>query len=214
MTRFTLSRRRFLARVGVLPLFFLPFLGGCSRKRGDVTHFDAAQAAAAAMAAYDSNHDGYLDAKELERCPGLKSVLDQFDKDKDRRLSQAEIEEGLAAMQEHLIDLTDVTCKVTLDKRPLVGASVVLEPESFLQASLKPATATTNEKGRGLGFQVEGQSRPGCQVGLYRVRITKQEGGRELIPARYNANTQLGLGVGPGLAPRGTGVYNFHLTSS
>ncbi len=186
-------------------------VAGCSRSVGEITHIDAKEAAAKAMAEYDSNRDGYLDARELERCPGLKSVMPQFDKDRDGRLSQAEIEEGLTAIQQNQSGLTEVMCKVTLNKQPLVGASVILEPEPFLQADIKPAQGTTNEQGR-VALQIEGETQPGCNVGLYRVRVSKHDAG-EHIPARYNTQSQLGLGVGSGLAPRGTGIYNFHLTS-
>jgi hypothetical protein len=193
-------------------LLFLTFLSavGCSRSAGEVTHIDAQEAAARAMADCDSNHDGHLDAKELERCPGLKSILPQLDKDRDGRLSQAEIEAGLAAIQENQFGLTDVICKFTFNKEPLAGATVVLEPEPFLQPYIKPAQGTTNDQGRVVP-QIDGESRPGCNVGLYRVRVTRSDG--EPIPARYNTQSQLGLGVGSGLAPRGTGIYNFHLTS-
>src|SRR5262245_9454796 len=35
-----------------------------------------------ALAEYDANKDGALDAKELEKCPGLKSILKTIDTNK------------------------------------------------------------------------------------------------------------------------------------
>jgi hypothetical protein len=40
-----------------------------------------------AMAEYDSDKNGFLDVQELERCPGLKSFLENYDRNKDDRLS-------------------------------------------------------------------------------------------------------------------------------
>jgi hypothetical protein len=194
----------------VLLVLLVP-VAGCSRSVGETTDIDVKRAAAKAMAEYDVNGDGHLDAKELERCPGLKSALPRFDRDCDGRLSRAEIEEGLAAIQQNQFGLTEVMCRFTLNRQPLAGANVVLEPESFLQPYIKPARGTTDEKGR-VVLQIEGESNSGCNVGLYRVRVSKKEG-RELVPARYNTQTELGLGVGSGLGPRGTDTYSFHLAS-
>ena len=178
-----------------------------------MARIDAKEASARAMAEYDSNRDGYLDVTELERCPGLKSVLAPFDRDKDGRLSQAEIEEGLTSIQDGQVVLAEVTCKVTLDGKPLAGASVVVEPESFLQSYIKPAKGTTNEQGRA-SMQIDGAARPGCHIGLYRVRISKVgDEGRDIVPARYNSQTILGLGAGSRVGPRGSGVYSFSLTA-
>jgi hypothetical protein len=184
---------------------------GCSAK-SESPRIDPKAAAEKAMALYDSNHDGFLDAKELDSCPGLKSVLAVFDKNQDGKLSLAEIEEGLTAMQEGQISLVSVPCKITINGQPLEGANVALEPESFLGTDLKPAQGPSNVKGH-VALQIEGAKHPGCYVGLYRVRISKIEDGRETIPSRYDTVTELGLGAGNGCAPRGAGVYIFSLTS-
>jgi len=53
-----------------------------------------------AMAEYDTNHDGYLDAKELERCPALKHAVEAIDKNGDKRLSTDEIAEQIRMFTE------------------------------------------------------------------------------------------------------------------
>jgi hypothetical protein len=38
---------------------------------------------------------------------------------------------------------------------------------------------------------------PGLQLGFYKVRISKQVGGKESIPAIYNSETTLGQQISP-----------------
>jgi hypothetical protein len=196
-------------RTGLL-VGFLALTTGChGRPRFNAPPIDPAAAAEHAFADYDRNHDGLLDEQELERCPALVSDLDDVDSDHDGRLSRAELQETLTACRDGGIGLMEVTCTVTLDGLPLSGAKVVMEPEPFLGSAVKPAQGKTDENGR-TRFQVEGISMPGCQVGFYRVRITKtDEAGQELIPARYNQDSQLGKAV----IPRGRGSSLFHLSS-
>jgi hypothetical protein len=45
----------------------------------------------------------------------------------------------------------------------------------------------------------------GCHPGIYRVRITKNgSNGQEMLPARYNDQSRLGIEVGPGMKGRTT----------
>ena len=165
-------------------------------------------AGARALADYDRNKDGFLDARELEQCPGLKSRLARLDKDRDGRLSPGEIENLLEGYRDSGIGLMEVVCRVTLGGKPLAGAEVDLAPEPFRGDGVKPARGTTDERGRARP-QVEGAPLRGCHLGAYRVRISKKDArGRETLPARYNVQTQLGIEVGPGME----GGYTFHLT--
>jgi hypothetical protein len=156
------------------------------------------------MAEYDTNRDGYLDPKELERCPGLNSCWKSLDTDGDGRLSASEIEDRLVTYRDSRIGIIAVICKVELDGGPLSGATVTMKPESFLGDSIKPATGTTDNDGRAQ-MQIQGMDVPGCQCGFYRVEISKSDGNREIIPARYNSQTTLGLEVGPSV--RGSSVF-------
>jgi hypothetical protein len=192
-----------------LPAVVLALVVGCSTKRVEPSRVSAADAAAKALAQYDTNKDGFLDAAELERCPGLKNALKRNDTNKDGRFSREELEEYFGGYVKSQIGSQAVVCRVTLDDKPLAGATVVLEPEAFLGDSVKPAQGVTDAKGE-VRPRIEGSDLPGCHLGIYRVRITKTEGGKDSIPPQYNTNTELGLEVGPVMR----GQNSFPLRSS
>ena len=169
---------------------------GCSRAV-KTSSLDSGSASAQAMTTYDTNKDGFLDAQELEQCPGLKSCLKEWDQNKDGKLSKDEIETALSAYAKSGIGLITVPCRVTIDGQPLVGASVVLEPEPFLGTTVKSARGTTDEHGK-TQLEAEGAALPGCHLGVYRVRISKTVGGQETIHDRYNKQSRLGVEIGPG----------------
>lgn len=159
----------------------------------------------------DSNKDGVLDGKELERCPALKQALKRFDRNQDGKLTFEEIEERFALYKDSRIGLFEAIVKVTLDGKPLAGATVTIEPEAFLGPGIKAASGTTDERGAAR-LQVTGADRPGCHFGLYRVRISlKDSAGRESLASRYNEISTLGMEVAPDL--RGSGDSVFHLKS-
>lgn len=201
---------RTLSACGPLLVLVLSLGAGCKGStRFEAPPIDASAATDRAFAEYDSNHDGFLDETELMRCPALAGSLDDLDRDHDKRVSRAELKAVLASCREDGIGLVERVCTVRLDDAPLSGAQIVLEPEPFLGSAVKPAQGKTDDRGRAR-MQMEGASQPGCQVGFYRVRITKTEkSGREIVPDRYNRETQLGLAV----LPRSRGSSAFHLSS-
>ncbi|HLJ97150.1 MAG TPA: EF-hand domain-containing protein [Gemmataceae bacterium] len=155
------------------------------------------ESAKQALAEYDTNHDGFLDAKELERCPALKNNLDTMDSDGNQRLSAEEIAARIQVYQESQVALKAVACRVQLDGKPLQGASVTFVPEKFMGTSIRPASGVSDERG-GVQLMVEGEKYPGAQPGLYRVYVSKKNAsGQETIPARYNQDTTLGAEVYP-----------------
>jgi hypothetical protein len=159
---------------------------GCAdTRRIEAPALNPEVAATQAMTDLDKNHDGFLDARELESCPALKNVLKRLDKDGDGRLSREEILGKLRELEDSRVGLYVTTVKVQLDGKPLGGATVDLEPEPFMGASIKPAQGTTDDNGRTMP-RTAGADVPGCQFGYYRVRISKKDaGGKELIPSRY-----------------------------
>jgi hypothetical protein len=155
-----------------------------------------AQAARAAMAEFDSNGDGFLDEKELDKCPGLKSCVEDWDRDHDGRLSEDEIAAGLQRLKDSKVGLVMVPCRVLLDDQPLTGATVSFVPEKFLGPRVQPASGVSDEAGY-VRLHTEGQNLPGVQCGIFRIVVSKKDdAGRETIPARYNAQTELGREVG------------------
>jgi EF hand len=188
---------------GPLPARLLLFGGvwllaaGCS---GGVSVPPVSPAAvgAQALAEYDKNGDGFLDAGELERCPALKQSFKALDQDGDGRLSAREIADRVQSYLDSRVALTAVTCRVLLNNRPLEGVTVTFEPEKFMGPGVKPASGVTDSTGAAR-LQAEGEGFPGAHFGFYRVRISKKDGaGQETIPARYNTQTILGREIGPG----------------
>jgi hypothetical protein len=163
---------------------------------------DASAAGELAIDQYDSDGDGLVSGDELEGAPVLKAALPRLDTNADKAVSADEVTARIEHWQATGMGLTSFGFTVTLDGRPLEGATVTLEPEAFLGDDIRPAVATTDLFGTG-GPSVPKDQRPtaetppGVQLGLYRVKITKIVAGKETIPARYNAQTTLGQEVSP-----------------
>jgi hypothetical protein len=175
---------------------------GCSGGKGDAPKITPGDAAREAMAAYDMNQDGALDAKELRSCPALQSALKRIDKDNDGRLSAEEITDRLTFLRSQEPQ-SGVSVEVMLDGRQLSGATVTLVPEKFMGASFKPLSVVTDEAGSGI-VTLEGGSDL-APLGYYRVEVSKKNpGGREIVPARYNTKTTLGHEISPDVEGRGS----------
>ena len=169
---------------------------------------DPVVAGKAAIAEYDSDGDGILSGHELDRCPALKSAAKHY-ADATGQITADSIAEAIARWQANRIAITIMGVVVTLDGKPLDGATVIAEPEKFLGPEVQTASGVTDVHG-GCAMRVQGQL--GMQYGLYKIRITKSVGGKESIPARYNTATQLGLEVAPAGGLTTTGV-TFNLRS-
>lgn len=195
-------------------------LTACNSGPARVTgpYIDASSAGSTAMEQYDTNGDGIVNGDELEKAPGLKAALGRLDTNGDKGVSADEVAARVERWKEARVGLASVRCHVTLDGKPLVGAKVVLEPETFLGDEVKTASGETNAYGD-VGPSIPPDQRPdptlpgGAHFGLYKVRISKQAGGKEIVPARYNTATELGQEVSyddPGMV---NGNLHFALTS-
>jgi hypothetical protein len=150
-----------------------------------------------AIAMYDTNKDGFLDAGELERCPALKNSLKLIDRNGDGKLSADEIAGRLAEFQARNVGLIGFHCKVTLNGEPLEGATVRFVPEKFMGPHAKPASGVSDARGA-VQLSTEGQSQPGAHWGFYRIEVSKKSPtGTETLPAKYNTATTLGQEVPP-----------------
>jgi hypothetical protein len=185
-------------RVPLPIVVVVSFLAGCSGGSpvpGPQATYDPAAVAQAALDLYDKNKNGQIEGAELDACPALKAALPAIDTNKDKGLSASEIRDRVARYAAP--GPVPVTITVKLDGQPLSEATVTLEPEPFMGASLKTATATTDHEGATGAFRLDGRSVAALPPGLYRLRITRD--GTNL-PARYNTHTTLGREVFP--APR------------
>jgi hypothetical protein len=186
---------------------------GCSHvpPRPARPSLDPASAARAAMDQYDVNHDGKIDADELKRCPALAQAMDLMDANRDGALTLDEIAARMRQWKDSPAVVLNGNTQVLLDGKPLAGATVTYEPEKFMG----PAYQTTSGVTDSAGFaDIKGQDPkyPGLYLGLYRVRISKIEGGHESLPARYNTETVLAKEVAPD-APRQRRLLRFDLQS-
>jgi EF hand len=185
---------------------------GCSGSDPGVAQISPRDAANQALTDYDANKDGALDAKELEACPGLLTDLKRVDQNADGRLTADEIADRLSFFQQQGMQ-SDVAAEVSLDGRPLGGATVTLIPEQFMGASVKSASTVTDETGSGY-FKIEGSEYVQVAYGYYRVQVSKNAQGREMVPAKYNAKTVLGHEIAPDVEGRGTSsTVRLRLTS-
>ncbi|MGO9108332.1 MAG: EF-hand domain-containing protein [Thermoguttaceae bacterium] len=148
-------------------------------------------AAKRAMEMYDTNHDGLLDEKELEKVPGLKVALERLDTDHDGKISEKELADRIKSWASSRAGRVPVRVRVLHNGQPLSGAQVVLVPEKFLGAAILSGSGSTSEHGTA-SISASSPANPnvrGLSPGFYRVEITKDG---EDIPARYNTETILG----------------------
>jgi hypothetical protein len=153
-----------------------------------------ASAASKALELYDTNHDGFLDAEELEKVPGLRAAIKQVDTNKDGKISAQEIAERIKYWADSRTARTPVRCRVTRNGQSLAGAKVAFVPEKFLGGTLLSGSGTTSAAGYATitCTHVADAAVPGLSPGFYRVEITKDG---ENIPARYNTETTFGAEV-------------------
>ena len=171
-------------------------LVGCSREpsRVEAPDLDPRGVAKNAIGRYDQSGDAKLTGEELS--PALKALLEAADQDGDGALSEAEIVDRLEVHVESRIGLHDVGGTVLLDGRPLPDAEVRFIPDPVLEGIVKPASGRTDTRGF-VELRIEGNDLPGVQPGFYRVEVSKTDANnREIVPARYNVDSELGQEVG------------------
>jgi hypothetical protein len=178
--------------------FILLLIAGCSRAPSRIVPPTVDPTASdKAIEQCDQNGDGVLDDKELSKAPSLKSAMARIDKNGDRNIDAAEIAARFAAWEESKVGLMPVTIRLSIQGKPVTEADVTLLPEPFLGDAFKPARGKSNQHGVAVMQISELPDERGVSSGFYRIEVSKKSNGVETIPAKYNAQTQLGLEVEP-----------------
>jgi hypothetical protein len=176
----------------------LVILAGCSSNSASVAMptIDPKEAGNAAVAAYDINQDGMIDAAESDKTPPLKAILRGIDSDGDSKISGDEIAARIDQWHERNIVINTFVCKVLYNGAPLSGAVVTFVPEEFLGPNIPSARGVTSPQGYAT-LTVASDELPvsnlsGVYCGLYRVEISRIRNRQETIPSKYNSATVLG----------------------
>ena len=192
-------------------------VAGCSNlpPRIGAPAYSPGSIASAAMAEFDTNQDGSLDAAELDKSPSLKGSLALLDKNGDQKVSADEIAARVQAWKDGNLAVIPCNCVVTLDGAKLSDATVTFVPEKFMGAGFKSATGKSTSEGIAAmssdGLESNGVKLFGVYSGFYKVTISKADNNTETLPDRYNAQTTLGIEVGPDV-PALKSAVKFDLT--
>jgi hypothetical protein len=175
---------------------------GCSGgpDRFDAPSVDTDAAAAQAMELYDENKDGKLDKEELVKVPGILVRMQAYDANADGAVDRDEIAKHLGRLLNRTGG-TQLSALVTHKGRPLSGATVTLEPESYLGEQIQQAQGVTD--GSGVAeLAIPPEYAPEhlrrlktVHYGTFKVRITHPSAA---LPAKYNSATELGYETEPG----------------
>lgn len=171
---------------------------GCSHRPAPPKRpqIDPATASQQALELYDANHDGKVDAQELKKAPALAAMLPTADSNRDGALSAEEIANRVKAWLEAGTALIGSPIAVSLDNKPLDKALVTFEPDKWLGPAYHTSTGTTNGSGM-VSLRGPDPQHVGLNLGAYLVRVSKVVNGKETLPARYNAQTELGREIAP-----------------
>lgn len=212
MQRDRVMSRRHLGWVIAVGSLMVWCSSGCSRfpAAPEKPEISPREAGRAAIAEYDTNSDGNLDGTELKQSPPLQVAKERIDTNGDGLITAEEITNRINYWSDCGVIVMSGSVRITLDGKPLQGATVTFEPEKFLGPGFVPCKAVTDQSG---DAYVEGPDPqyPGIYLGLYRVKVSKVVGGRETIPSRYNTETELGFEATNDVP--GVGNIEFHLRS-
>jgi hypothetical protein len=199
----------------------LAIILGCSRapKRVPLPDLDPRAAAAKAIEQFDKNADGSLSADEIKQSPAIMSALSQIDTNGDKSVTADELSARMESWLEKRSAVIGVPLQVKLRGQPLVGATVRFVPEEFLGDAARPAEGVTNNTGMArMAHAPEDRPDPnarggGVRIGFYRVEISYQKNGKELIPEKYNTKTELGQEIAADSIGLARGTLTFDLRS-
>jgi hypothetical protein len=170
-------------------------IAGCSSRPARIwpPTIDAGQAGEDAITEYDKNGNGQIDGDEFDAVPALKAALNKVDKDSDKQVSADEITKRIYEWQESRVGIYPLSCRVTLDGKPLANAEITFVPEKFLGPYVKPAKGKSGPNGSAMltidDPDLAAKRFSGAQCGFYKIEVT---GGGKTLPSKYNASTVLG----------------------
>ena len=202
----------------ILGVLFCGTIVSCSRLPGRIPmpKLDPTAASQAAIEQYDTDGDGSLGDDELASCPPLKNSLATLDQDGNGQIEGSEIERRLAHWIEADQALMVIPYEVSFRGQLLEGATLTFIPEPFLGSAFTPASGVTDQYGVASVIH-EPEDRPdpdfpqGIRVGFYRIEVTKEVNGKEVLPKKYNTESILGQEIAPGAAGLGQGMLQLQL---
>jgi hypothetical protein len=188
----------------VAAAFSLAVVAGCDRGAKRIVPAkvaNPAKAAEEAMKMYDANQDGKLDAQELKQISALAQLA------KDGAVTADLIEKQLKEWAQGAIGRVQWGVVIVHNGKPIVGADVKFVPEKFMGENYPVPTGKTNNIGfASMSVQVSALGEPkGIPLGFYRLEVTKDG---ESIPAKYNTESTISLGVFTGQAGGGGPTFN------
>jgi hypothetical protein len=177
-------------------IFGIILLSSCDRRpsRVEVPNMQPNAIAKAAMQQCDKDGNGFIDQAEADAAPGLKAGWKRLDSDSDGRVAADEIADRIQVWLDSKLGAMTYGCEIQFQGQPLEGATVTLEPEPFFGSLLPSAAGTTGPGGTTYPMPTTPNAL-GMSVGYYRVRVSKRDGTREMVPANYNRETELGVEV-------------------
>jgi hypothetical protein len=175
-------------RALMIGLFVLP-IAGCGGRASIAPPSIPSDAPQKALVLYDLDKNGWLDAAELEKAPGIKAAFPGSNK-----VTAEDIAARIAQWKKAGFGRMSFMLHVKHNDRPLPDATVTLVPESIMGGGYPRATGKTNQNGATMPTVPinSPEDGPGAPPGFYRMEVTKEG---ENIPAKYNAKTVLGVEV-------------------
>lgn len=135
----------------------------------------------------------------------MVEAFSRIDQDGDSTLTADEIADRVRYYKSAATTIVDGGVDVTVGNRPLAGATVTFEPEPFLGDAFTACSGETNASGIAYLEGADAEF-PGIYLGMYTVRISKTNGGKEVVPKRYNTELTLGYEAADDLENVSTGI--------
>jgi len=175
-------------------------LVGCTRgpEKVEQPAMNAEAMTDGAMEMCDADSDGFITKSEAKACPSIKSAMVDLDVDpKDNKISRDEMLARFNLYVESKIGLSAPAIYVrkgSVNGMGLVGATVRMIPESFMEEYIETAEGTVIDPENGYTDISVVAGMPGVRIGFYRIEITSDD---MKIPAKFNEKSIYGVEIPP-----------------